>query len=76
MRGRWPDGPEYIDKLQGSAEAKERPEATGKTASGFILFRFWKHSGQGGQDSVHHRPRRSAAVATPNPKAAPNPPAA
>jgi hypothetical protein len=24
MRGRWPAGPEYIDKLQGSVEAKER----------------------------------------------------
>ena len=27
MRGRWPDGPEYIDKLQGSVEAKERLKA-------------------------------------------------
>ena len=27
MRGRWPSGPEYIDKLQGSVEAKERYKA-------------------------------------------------
>jgi hypothetical protein len=27
MRGRWPDGPEYLDKLQGSLQTKERLKA-------------------------------------------------
>jgi hypothetical protein len=27
MPGRWPDGPEYIDKLEGSGEAKQRFKA-------------------------------------------------
>ena len=27
MRGRWPSGPEYIDKLHGSVETKERLKA-------------------------------------------------
>ena len=27
MRGRWPQGPEYVDKLAGSAETKERLKA-------------------------------------------------
>jgi hypothetical protein len=27
MRGRWPHGPEYLDKLEGSVEAKERLKA-------------------------------------------------
>src|SRR5260370_37627088 len=34
MRGRWPSGPEYIDKLTGSAETKERLKAIFATMSG------------------------------------------
>jgi hypothetical protein len=34
MRGRWPSGPEYIDKLQGSAETKERLKVIFETMYG------------------------------------------
>ncbi len=34
MRGRWPSGPEYIDKLIGSAETKERLKAIFATMYG------------------------------------------
>jgi hypothetical protein len=34
MRGRWPSGLEYIDKLQGSAETKERLKVIFETMSG------------------------------------------
>ena len=27
MRGRWPSGPEYVDKLSGSVETKQRLKA-------------------------------------------------
>ena len=34
MRGRWPSGPEYIDKLVGSDDIKERLKVILKTLSG------------------------------------------
>jgi hypothetical protein len=34
MRGRWPSGPEYIDKLLGDAESKERLKAVLDTLYG------------------------------------------
>jgi len=36
MRGRYPVGPEYVDKLQGSAVAKERAKAVLETINGTL----------------------------------------
>src|SRR5438094_825270 len=36
MRGRYPVGPEYVDKLQGSAVAKERAKAVLETLTGTL----------------------------------------
>jgi hypothetical protein len=39
MRGRWPDGPEYLDKLQGSVESKQRLKAILDTLCGQARMR-------------------------------------
>jgi hypothetical protein len=39
MRGRWPQGPEYVDKLQGSDESKERLKAIFDTLYGQARLR-------------------------------------